>query len=38
MADQPESTFSLTIDAQEMKVSFWPDYINGLAPHAMIEF
>lgn len=35
---QPESVFTLTIDAQEMKVSYWPDYIGGFAPHAMIEF
>lgn len=38
IADQPDSVFTLTIDAQEMEVSYWPDYISGLAPHAMIEF
>ncbi len=38
IAKQPETVFALTIDAQEMNVTFWPDYISGFAPHAMIEF
>jgi hypothetical protein len=38
IAEKPESIFTLTIDAQEMNVSYWPDRISGLAPHAMIEF
>jgi hypothetical protein len=38
IATQPETVFTLTIDAQEMNVRYWPDYISGLAPHALIEF
>ena len=38
IAEKPESIFTLTIDAQEMQVSYWPEYIGGIAPHALIEF
>jgi hypothetical protein len=35
---QLETVFTLTIDAQEIKVHYRPNYISGLAPHASIEF
>jgi hypothetical protein len=38
IAEKPESIFTLTIDAQEMRVRFRPYYIGGFAPHASIEF
>ena len=38
MTNAPETIFTLTIDAQEMRVHYHPSYISGLAPHALFEF
>jgi hypothetical protein len=37
-AAQPETVFTLTIDAQEIRVRYRPYYINGLDPYALLEF
>jgi hypothetical protein len=37
-ATEPVTVFALTIDVQDMKVRYRPDYIKGLAPHASFEF
>jgi hypothetical protein len=35
---QPEQTFVLTIDAQDIAVRYRPYYIDGHDPYAMLEF
>jgi hypothetical protein len=35
---QPETSFTLTIDAQEVRVRYQPNYIGGTDPYALIEF
>ena len=37
-ATQPETVFTLNIDAQDIKVRYQPYYINGLEPYAIFEF
>jgi hypothetical protein len=37
-AAQSEQTFVLTIDAQEIRVRYQPNYIGGTDPYALIEF
>jgi hypothetical protein len=35
---QPKSLFTLTVDAQEMKVRYVPYWTKGLAPYGHFEF
>jgi hypothetical protein len=37
-APQPETVFTLTIDAQEMSVRYHPYWTKGLAPYGHFEF
>jgi hypothetical protein len=35
---QPETVFTLTIDAQEMSVRYQPYWTRGIAPYGFLEF
>lgn len=35
---QPETVFTLTVDSQEMRVRYQPNFIGGIDPYALIEF
>jgi hypothetical protein len=35
---QPETVFTLTIDAQEIRVRYRPYHIDGRDPYAVLEF
>ncbi len=35
---QSQATFTLTVDSQEMRVRYKPNYIGGTDPYALIEF
>ncbi len=35
---QPETVFTLTIEAQDITVRYRPYYIDGLDPYAVLEF
>jgi len=37
-ATQHETVFTVTIDAQEMRVRYRPYHIGGIEPYAIIEF
>jgi hypothetical protein len=37
-ASQPESVFTVTIDAEEIRVRYRPNYIGGIDPYAIFEF
>jgi hypothetical protein len=35
---QSQATFTSTVDSQEMRVRYKPNYIGGTDPYALIEF
>jgi hypothetical protein len=35
---QPETVFTLTIDAQEMSVRYQPNWTRGIAPYGFLQF
>ncbi|MGO9269571.1 MAG: hypothetical protein ACLQOO_04835 [Terriglobia bacterium] len=37
-ASQPQTIFTVTIDAQDIEVRYRPYYIDGLDPYAIFEF
>jgi len=38
IASQPDTVLTLTIDAQEIRVRYRPNYIGGTDPYALLEF
>ena len=38
IASPTETEFTLTIDAEEIRVRYRPNYVGGIDPHALIEF